>query len=125
MHQHGVGVKRDFLEMVRLYRLAAVRKHAPAQCCLGDAYLLGQGVPVDHDEAKRWFRLAADQGDDIARERLDQHRQWGTRRYCFDIQEGVAEVGAMSVEGIAKMAARYSAYINGTDRAAFGVKTSW
>ena len=126
MHQHGVGVKRDFVEMVRLYRHAAVRKHAPAQCCLGDAYLLGQGVPVDHDEAKRWFRLAADQGDDIARERLDTHRQWGTRRYSFDIQEGVAEVGAMSAEGITQMAARYSAYINGTDRPPNSrVKTSW
>ena len=33
-----------------------------AQFDLGDRYFNGEGVPQDHGEALRWYRLAADQG---------------------------------------------------------------
>ena len=35
---------------------------AEAQFKLGNAYLLGEGVPQDHHEAARWYRKAAEQG---------------------------------------------------------------
>ena len=34
-----------------------------AQYNLGTMYDLGQGVPQDHAEALKWYRLAAEQGD--------------------------------------------------------------
>jgi len=57
------GVPQDDTEAARLWRLAAERGHAGAQCVLGDSYTTGAGVLPDDDEAARWFRLAAEQGD--------------------------------------------------------------
>ncbi|MBP3299385.1 MAG: sel1 repeat family protein [Muribaculaceae bacterium] len=44
------------------YRRGAERGNADAQCCLGQAYLEGDGVPMDKQEARRLLRLSADQG---------------------------------------------------------------
>jgi uncharacterized protein len=40
--------------------------NAVAQLLLGHMYRLGQGVPQDHGEAVRWYRLAAEQGYAVA-----------------------------------------------------------
>ena len=46
------------------YYLGATEQgDARAQYYLGAMYANGQGVPQDHAEASKWFRLAADQGD--------------------------------------------------------------
>jgi len=34
-------------------------------------YFKGQGVPQDYAEAVKWYRLAAEQGDDEAQDALD------------------------------------------------------
>jgi TPR repeat protein len=36
---------------------------AAGQFELGDIYYKGKGVPLDYDEALKWYRKAADQGD--------------------------------------------------------------
>ena len=46
-------------------------RHTPvAQCNLASTYKDGDGVPQDHAEAVRWYRLAADQGDAQAQSNL-------------------------------------------------------
>ena len=52
--------------------LAAEQGDAAAQVFLGEAYLLGEGVPQDHAEAVHWFRLAAEQGQTDAQVSLAQ-----------------------------------------------------
>ena len=44
-------------------RHAAEQGDADAQYNLGVAYDNGEGVPQDHAEAARWYRLAAEQGN--------------------------------------------------------------
>jgi TPR repeat protein len=58
LHQHGSGVKLDKKKMERLYRAAADRGDAAAQCNVG-AVLHSE---KKFEEAVRYFALAADQG---------------------------------------------------------------
>jgi hypothetical protein len=56
-------VKQDYVEAVRLYRLAAEQGHARAQCYLGGMLWYGRGVVQDRVEAARLYRLSAEQGN--------------------------------------------------------------
>ncbi len=47
--------------LVRL-RLSAAQGQAEAQYELALLYLRGQGLPCDPDQARRWLRMAAQQG---------------------------------------------------------------
>jgi TPR repeat protein len=62
MYDNGRGVRQDYDEAVKWYRLAADQGDAGAQSNLGVKYDLGRGVPQDHVEAVKGYRLAADQG---------------------------------------------------------------
>jgi TPR repeat protein len=66
MYLSGRGVPRDYVEAVKLSRLAAEQGLAAAQYNLAYAYANGQGVPQDYVEAVKWSRLAADQGSPTA-----------------------------------------------------------
>ena len=46
-----------------MFRLAAEQGDAEAQNELGDMYYYGDGVPLDYNEAVKWFRLSAEKGD--------------------------------------------------------------
>jgi TPR repeat protein len=46
---------------------AAIIGDTKAQNRLGDCYAFGRGVPLDYDEALKWFRRAAEQGDEVAK----------------------------------------------------------
>ena len=50
--------------------MAADQGNAEAQYNLGVLYNLGQGVPQNHAEAARWYRMAADQGNARAQNNL-------------------------------------------------------
>ena len=50
--------------------LVAEQGNADAQYSLGLAYHEGEGVPQDHAEAVKWYRLAADQGEAKAQANL-------------------------------------------------------
>lgn len=60
---NGDGVKQDYFEAARLYRLAAEAGHAEAQKSLGFLYTEGKGVPRDQAEADMWFRKAGEKGN--------------------------------------------------------------
>ena len=56
----------DYPTAVKEFQLSAERGDVKAQYNLGVMYQLGLGVPQDDQEAVRWYRLAADQGDAVA-----------------------------------------------------------
>ena len=51
---------------------AAVKDFPPAQYCLGLSYLIGDGVPQDHEKALYWIRKAADNGLQEAKDKLKE-----------------------------------------------------
>jgi uncharacterized protein len=57
----------DFAAAVSAWRPLAIAGDADAQYNLGQAYRLGRGVPVDPQMAESWFKKAADQGHERAR----------------------------------------------------------
>lgn len=57
----------DFAAAVSSWRPLAIAGDADAQYNIGQAYRLGRGVPVDPQMAESWFKKAADQGHDRAR----------------------------------------------------------
>ena len=74
-YKNGTGVKKDFAEAVKWYRLAAQQDHAMAQSNLGVCYANGEGVDRDYEEASFWFTLAEANGNDTAqsyREKLEK-----------------------------------------------------
>lgn len=62
IYQNGEGVKQDYAESAKWYRLAAQREHPDAQYALGTYYLFGNGVQRDEAEAAKWLHAAAKQG---------------------------------------------------------------
>jgi uncharacterized protein len=57
----------DFASAVSTWRPLAIAGDADAQYNLGQAYRLGRGVPLDMQMAESWFKKAADQGHERAR----------------------------------------------------------
>ena len=57
-----LGLKQDFNEAAKWYRLAADKGYAPAQFNLGLASELGRGMPADDRQAFKYYLMAAEQG---------------------------------------------------------------
>ena len=70
MYNEGLGVRQDYAEALRWYRMAAEQGHVKAQHNLGLMYKRGQGVAQDDTEAVNWFRMAAEQSDARAQNNL-------------------------------------------------------
>ena len=111
-YQKGVDAyyARDYAKAVEHYRAAAAMNDADAQFQLGWCYAKAEGVPMDWDEAFRWWgkaagqghpdsvkrmeklrereaiRQAAEQGDAEAQYQFAEHCFWGT-----DMEENEAE----------------------------------
>lgn len=49
---------------------AAIKGHVEAQLSLGHIYFFGSGVTKDVNEAVKWYRKAAEQGDELAKDEL-------------------------------------------------------
>jgi hypothetical protein len=65
-HAKGLGVKLNYVEAAKWYRLAADQGHAGAQAALAELCEAGQGVPFDPAEAAKWYRRAAEQGHAVS-----------------------------------------------------------
>ena len=61
-HYYGRGVKQDYVQAAKVFRMAADKGEARAQYLLGRCFFDGEGVSGNHAEAVKWFRLAAKQG---------------------------------------------------------------
>ena len=61
----------DYATALREWSLLAEQGYSGAQYNLGKMYKDGLGVPEDYAEAARWYRLAAEQGDERAKSWAD------------------------------------------------------
>lgn len=67
MSYHGLApVTKDLKEAARWFGLAARSGNADAQYALAQAYVLGDGVPVDKPKALEWLGRAAQSGQTAA-----------------------------------------------------------
>ena len=55
--------KKDYATALKEFEPAAKHGNTVGQLYLGKMYLLGQGVPMDRNEAIKWFKASADQGN--------------------------------------------------------------
>jgi TPR repeat protein len=55
--------QKDYPTALREFTEVAEQGNAEAQLIVGKMYMIGQGVPVDPDQAMKWYRAAADQGN--------------------------------------------------------------
>ncbi len=63
MHAWGHGVKKNNIEAVFWFRMAARQGHKEAQASLAKRYIGGKrGVPQDYALAAKWYKKAAEQG---------------------------------------------------------------
>jgi uncharacterized protein len=56
----------DYATALRLYRALADQGDSSGQNSLGFMYAMGNGVPQNHAEALKWYRLSAAQGNYFA-----------------------------------------------------------
>ena len=70
MYEYGYGVKQDYGEALKWYRLSAEQGNDVAQFNLGVMYEYGRGVAKDLQEARKWYEKAAAQGDTDAKDAL-------------------------------------------------------
>ena len=73
LYLDGLGVKRNYNEAVRLFRLAAQKGQPVGQYNLAYCYQKGYGVRQDYAEAVKWFRKSAEQGNTGAELQLGEH----------------------------------------------------
>ena len=52
------------------FKESAGQGYTPAYKALGDCYIFGYGVEQDYEEAVKWWRLAAEQGNAEAQNNL-------------------------------------------------------
>ena len=66
--QQGLGgIKSNYAEAIIWFLKAAEQNEDMAQYNLGLAYSTGKGVPRDTEEANKWFKLAAENGNIMAK----------------------------------------------------------
>lgn len=68
------GLKQDYAEAERWYRLAANQGEPFAQASLGILYRFGKGVPQDFIQAYTWFHLAISRTSGSDRESIAELR---------------------------------------------------
>lgn len=73
-YEFGRGVSQDWAAAVRLYRKSAEQGYPAAQCKLGGCYYFGwDGSGSKEEKGIRWFKLAARQGYQAAKDYLKDH----------------------------------------------------
>lgn len=90
-YQKGVDAyyAQDYARAVEHYRAAAAMNDADAQFQLGWCYAKAEGVPMDWDEAFRWWGKAAEQGHpDSVKRMADLHEREAIRKAA---EQGDAE----------------------------------
>lgn len=75
------GKSKDYEKAVEYYLIAAEAGDAYSQYSLGFCYEKGQGVKQSSQEAAKWYRKAAEQGEKNAKERLENAKQLGVDYY--------------------------------------------
>jgi len=66
LHYEGKGVKQDYAESERLWRLSGEQGNAGSQFNIGALYFEARGVPKNDNEALKWLSAAAERGHEGA-----------------------------------------------------------
>ena len=66
LHEFGEGARRDLVEALRLYKLAAEAGDAGGMTSLGFLYATGKGVHRNPETARKWYARAAKAGSSRA-----------------------------------------------------------
>ena len=72
IYESGRGVRQDYVEAVKWYRLCADTAYDNCQLHLGRMYSEGTGVPQDLVIAHMWLNLAASHGGTVSKTLRDQ-----------------------------------------------------
>jgi TPR repeat protein len=86
MYEEGQGVKQNYEEAIKWYRLAAKQGLAGAQSKLGFMYENGNGVMQDYKESVRFYRQSAKQGNVLGKKYLGMMYALGrgvSKNYIF------------------------------------------
>lgn len=71
MYDRGLGgLPKDGTKAAALYLESAKQEHPYAEFTLGLLHEYGRGVPKNKDEAIKWYRRAAEHGEEAAHEKL-------------------------------------------------------
>ncbi len=70
------GVKKDYVEALKYFRIAADHGDAMAAFNIGSTYEHGNGVKIDLEEAQQWYLMAAQQGHEWAIWKLQNLTKW-------------------------------------------------
>ncbi|NTW53155.1 MAG: sel1 repeat family protein, partial [Chlorobiaceae bacterium] len=62
MYQGGKGVKQDYAQALKWFRLSSARGNPWAQYFIALMYDNGRGVPKSRAKAKAWYKKSADNG---------------------------------------------------------------
>jgi TPR repeat protein len=94
MYASGRGVPQNYIEQVRLLRLAAKQGNSQAQANLGVAYSKARGVLQDNVRAHAWFSLSAMAGNmdavsnrDVMEKRMTPQQIAQARRMADDCRQ--------------------------------------
>ena len=68
---YGFGVSRDYKRAAELYTLSAEQGNAWGQYRLGHCYYMGHGVTKNRDLARQWWKRAAAQDHEDAKDCLE------------------------------------------------------
>src|SRR5262245_6575600 len=88
--------------------------HADAYYLLGACYTMGHGVARDDAEANKLFRMAAAQGSDKVRFRLD---------WSMYLGEGVGHYGVKAVQGF-RLAEAFDWFLEGAQHGDAGAQNN-
>ena len=68
-YYNGDGVKKNYKEAAKLFKMAAEQNHTLSQIALGMLYMTGgKGIKKDISSAELWFDKAANQGNALAQD---------------------------------------------------------
>jgi TPR repeat protein len=95
----GKGIRQDYAEAVKWYRLAAVKGYAPAQNALGVQYAAGHGVPQNLVRAYMWFEIASTSGEPLGAQNRDGIARQMTAAQVEEAQRWARECPERSFKG--------------------------
>lgn len=87
MYAAGLGVAKDPVRAVELFRAAAEKGHPESQHNLGAALFLGEGVEQDMTEGLKWIVVAANNGVATAQEYLKKVAPYVTNALMLEARK--------------------------------------
>lgn len=124
----GLGVERNHVEAVRLFRLAADQGSTRGMRGLGIMYMSGRGVALDGGTAASWFSRAAQRGDVRAELALGHLHEFGRGvprdlLRAADVYKALAERGGGGAAEARSRLCRLRAYVPEAEKSGprFGV----